>query len=130
MGNRTTIFVNALCIIALAVGLAGCGGGGSSHESGMSGVVINEVVGGAPGNSPRDYPGSDATVTVRALTGGPEIAHQSTDKDGRFQIDLPPGTYQVTAARTDDPYFNVEQSVIVASGTYAQVTLKIVQAVP
>jgi hypothetical protein len=63
-----------------------------------------------------------ATVTVD--TGG----STTTDALGRYHIDLPPGTYQVTAAATG--YVSSSGTAVISGGSYATVDFNLAQTPP
>ena len=75
----------------LAAGIAaliGCGGNPGYHQT-VPGKFVR-VGGPAPG-SPFPLPG---TITARAATG--ETFTATANRDGRFKLSLPPGSYRVT----------------------------------
>jgi hypothetical protein len=100
--NEGTTVRRTLTAAAVVLALAACGG-----ETGPSGVegVLRQIGGPAPGF---DRP-TAGTVTVYPDTGegdgqliveliGVEpVARFGTDSTGEFRIDLPPGTYLLTA---------------------------------
>ena len=80
------------CVIAVAVAsmaiFSGCSGQPDPHQT-VTGLLVR-VGGPAPG-SPVPLPG---TVVARNATG--DKFSTTTGKDGRFQLSLPPGTYELT----------------------------------
>ena len=80
------------CVIAAAVAsvsiLVGCSGQSGPHHT-VTGLLVR-VGGPAPG-SPVPLPG-----TVVAWNAAGEQFTNTTGKNGRFQLSLPPGTYRLT----------------------------------
>jgi hypothetical protein len=76
---------------------------------------------------PNERPLPDAIITVQPEGGGAEIARQRTDKDGKFQIILPPGTYLLVPL-APDPNARLprgeRQTVKVASGKFTEVVVR------
>ena len=80
---------NAVAVLTVGITvLVGCGGGPGGQQ-GVPGTFVR-VGGPAPG-SPVPLPG---TVTARTATGQTFTA--TADRNGRFTLSLPPGSYQVT----------------------------------
>jgi Carboxypeptidase regulatory-like domain len=94
----------------------------STGHSGIAGVVVAgpqcpaEVIGHPCPPKP-----ISATVTVTGPSG--EVTTFTSDADGRFRIDLPPGTYELTTQGGNHPQLLQPVKVTVAAGTYTRVRL-------
>jgi hypothetical protein len=89
--------------MVLVVGLAStaCSNGGGGRSSGIVGTVrAGPMCPVERADSP--CPPGIWTGTVRASSGGTSY-EDVTDSQGRFAIDLPPGTYEVVAVTTVGP---------------------------
>ena len=63
---------------------------------------------------------------VRATAADGSTTTATTDPQGRFTMDLVPGTYTVAAVTTDGgPPTAVPMTVVVRAGTYVRVTLEV-----
>ena len=96
-----------------------------------SGIVGESVIGPtrpairADGGSPDQVP-YPTTLLVLAATDRHPVARVRTGPDGRFQVDLPPGEYLVTAASAEGrAYPRVqEEPVRVSAGNVAKITVR------
>lgn len=138
-----TFFSTARVILAVfsVALLAGCGGGSTLSGSGIRGVTMRHVVGGAINtttgqsaiNEEVAYPG--AIITIQPAGGGTEIARTTSDSNGDFQITLPPGSYLMVPLLPDgtlssqitDPS---SSTVAVTANTYTLETVVYTQDVP
>jgi hypothetical protein len=70
----------------------------AGHRSGIAGQAVILVCGGASAGSQgcRRHPVT-ATIAVRRMPSQRHITTVRTDAAGRFQVDLPPGVYQLQA---------------------------------
>ena len=69
---------------------------------------------------PRPFDG-----TVRATGTGGEVAEARTDSEGRFVLDLKPGTYTVIPVTPTPPFPSASPvTVVVTAGGYTRVTLQ------
>lgn len=67
-----------------------------------------------------------AGVTVRATSGGDTVATTRSDEQGRFTLDLVPGTYAVQAVPEDDPARSAEPiEVTVEADETVEVTVPV-----
>ena len=113
--------------LALAVVVAACGG--EAAPSGVEGV-LHQVGGPAPGfdrptaGTVTVYPdtGEGEGQLIVELTGGEPVARFGTDSTGEFRIDLPPGTYLLTAVFVQG-YPCSAQRVEVEAGQYPDITV-------
>jgi hypothetical protein len=103
-------------------------GGPQPQPSGIRGVAMAGPIFPVeqPG-VPNTRPLPNALITVQPGGGGPEIARQRTDANGRFQIGLPAGTYQIVPLPPDPgavlPYGS-PQMVTVPSGRYVDLVIQ------
>lgn len=94
----------------------------STGHSGITGVVVAgpqcpvEVIGHPCPPLP-----ISATVIVTDPLG--EVTTFTSDADGQFRIDLPPGTYELTTPSGNHPQLLQPVNVTVAAGTYTRVRL-------
>jgi hypothetical protein len=95
--------------------------------TGIAGVVVEGPISlvirrGVPNTRP--VPG--AVISVQLTSGGPEIARQKADSQGKFQLALEPGVYFVVAI-SPQPWLalprGIPQIVVVAKGHVSDVTL-------
>ena len=71
------------------------------------------------------WPSSNVTVVAhKGEVDGPVVAQAVADHDGRFRIDLPPGTYTLVQAEVAGR----PETITVHAGKYVRITLW--QAVP
>ena len=87
-------------MVAALVLLAGCGGDQSSDRSSdraeLSGLVMIGPTGGpCKANEPCSRPADD--VELEFVRSGQVIASVTTDEQGRYEVQLEPGTYLVRA---------------------------------
>lgn len=114
----------ALVLVALAV--ASCGGNGSGD--GTSGIRGQALAGP---QCPVEVQGSpcppvpwEGTVVATDVDGGAEYTVE-TDADGRFELPLEPGTYEISVVSDSSPPFAKPQSVTVEPGSFAEVTVSV-----
>jgi Carboxypeptidase regulatory-like domain len=101
--------------VVLAMGLAtACSRGAGQPSSGIVGTVrAGPTCPVERADSP--CPPRAWTGTVRASAGGASYEAE-TDNQGRFAIDLPPGTYEIVAVTEGGPPTGVPTTVTVRGG--------------
>jgi hypothetical protein len=100
------------------------GGGGTSGIRGvaMAGPIFPVERPGVPNTRPL----ANAIITVQPDGGGPEIARQLTDANGRFEIPLAPGVYRLVPLPPDPTAAlprGEPQTVTVRAGAFTEVTV-------
>lgn len=113
-------------LVLVAVAAASCGGSGSGD--GTSGIRGQALAGP---QCPVEVQGSpcppipyEGTVVVTDVDGGAEYTVE-TDADGRFELPLEPGTYEISIVSDTSPPFAKPQSVTVEPGSFAEVTVSV-----
>lgn len=100
-----------------------------AKKTGIQGTLFIVTKGGSaqfepPQGPPRPFP--NCGIAVYSLKGGKRsekpIASLKTDKDGKFQVELPAGTYVVQAQYSPSPS---EQKVVVKGGELSEVKLTV-----
>ena len=113
----------------VAIALVACGApehlGSGDGSSGIRGRAL------AGPQCPVELAGSpcpdvawEGTVVVTDTSSGKEFTVES-DADGRFEIALAPGTYEVAIASDTGPPFAKPQTVHVAAGAFTRITLAV-----
>ena len=114
----------ALTLVAVAV--ASCGGAGSGDgTSGIRGQALagpqcSVEIAGSP-CPPLPYEG---TVIATDVESGAEY-DVATDAEGRFELSLEPGTYEVSIVSNSSPPFAKPQTVTVESGSFTAITVSV-----
>ena len=130
--NRSTIVLVPLAALLLALAaLPACGAStppspspSPSAESGVRGVA-KSAGGPSVDGTTNVWPSSNVTVVAHSgAVDGPVVAQAVADHDGRFRIDLPPGTYTLVQAEPASQ----PKTVTVHAGEYVRITLW--QAIP
>jgi hypothetical protein len=110
--------------VVLAIALAACGGDGARDTaSGIRGRALAgpqcpvEIV----GTPCPDEPWQGTVVAIEVQTGDRHTTE--SDADGRFELALGPGTYELTIASDGGPPTAKPQTVVVAAGAVTRVTL-------
>jgi hypothetical protein len=108
--------------VLVAVALAACGG--DSAGDGTSGIR-GQVLAGPQcpvemANSPCPDLPWDGTVVATDTSSGDEFT-ATTDTDGRFELSLAPGTYEVTIDAATSPPTAEPQTVTVEGGTFTEI---------
>ena len=127
LDEGTTVRRALTAAAAVVLALAACGG-----EAGPSGVegVLRRVGGPAPGvdrptaGTVTVYPdaGEGDGQLIVELTGVEPVARFGTDSTGEFRVDVPPGTYLLTAVFVQG-YPCLAQRVEVEAGQYPDITI-------
>ena len=128
--SRSAVVVVTLAVIVLALAtFSACGTStppspSPSPESGIRGTA-KSAGGPSVDGTTNVWPSSNVTVVAhKGEIGGPVEAQVVADHDGRFSMDLPPGTYTLVQADVAGQ----PKTVTVRAGEYAHITLW--QAVP
>lgn len=144
---RSRLLAPLATLLVIGALLAGCtsvGGGGTTGTTGViSGVVMaGPTCGAEPAGSPaacgpKPVAGktvniisvsATATVTISQPPSGPVIASATTDSQGRFSVNVPPGSYVVVVAPPSSG-FSMRQTnlplVAVAAGQTTSVTVEL-----
>lgn len=111
--------------VVLALVLAACGGGGGAEPgTGVEGIVS---VGPQCPVETADNPCPDLPFEgdVQATGSDGSITTVTTDPQGRFTMDLVPGSYTLAAVTESDggPPTSIPQTVVVEQGSYLQIRL-------
>ena len=113
-------------VLALVLGLTACGGGetgdGSSGIRGqaLAGPQCPVEVAGSP--CP-DAPWQGTVVAIDTSSG--DRYSVETDDEGRFELRLAPGSYEVTIDAETSPPSAKPQTVSVAAGAFTDVTVSV-----
>ena len=111
------MYARVIVAVLLVVALGGCASAGhgsnhnttTAHSGSVAGIV--RLYGGpatAHGQAMKGTP--ESGYEVRVMGGGHEIASSTSDKDGRFSINLPPGSYTLAGC-------GVTTAVVVRAGS-------------
>ena len=113
-------------LVLVAVAVASCGGNGSGD--GTSGIRGQALAGP---QCPVEVQGSpcppvpyEGTVVASDVDGGAEYTVE-TDADGRFELPLEPGTYEISIVSDSSPPFAKPQSVTVEPRSFAEVMVSV-----
>ena len=114
----------ALVLVAFA--LASCGGAGTGD--GTSGIRGQALAGP---QCPVEIQGSpcppvpyEGTVVATDVESGAEYT-VDTDADGRFELPLEPGTYEVSIVSETSPPFAKPQTVTVEPDSFTEITVSV-----
>jgi Carboxypeptidase regulatory-like domain len=115
-------------ILILAVALTACASnrGSSGSSSGVRGTVLAgpQCPVERAGSPCPDAPVADAEV--RAMQGGDVAGTDRTDADGRFEIALPPGRYEMTVHLGSGAFGSVKPvDVTVSADGFATANLSV-----
>jgi hypothetical protein len=113
-------------VVLVAVALASCGGAGAGDgSSGIRGQALAgpqcPVETQASPCPPVPYEG---TVIATDGESGAEYT-VDTDADGRFELSLEPGSYEVSIVSETSPPFAKSQTVTVEPGSYAEIVVSV-----
>jgi hypothetical protein len=113
--------------LLLVVVLAACGDGDGAGD-GASGIRGQALAGPQCPVEMADSPCPDlpwqGTVVATDTSSG-ETFTASTDADGRFELSLAPGTYEVTIDAASTPPTAEPLSVTVEEGSFAEIDLSV-----
>lgn len=115
-----------LLAFAFAIGLTACGG--DAPGDGASGIRGRALAGPqcpveVAGSPCPDAPWEGTVVAIDAASGDRHSVE--TDADGRFELALAPGTYEITIDVESSPPFAKPQSVSVEAGAFTDVTVAV-----
>jgi hypothetical protein len=71
----------------------------------IAGKVIYRKLGPLPNNTPRASDAAGVDITVEGFFGGGEVASDTTDANGMYAVDVPPGFYKVTVDDETSVFF-------------------------
>jgi hypothetical protein len=111
--------------VLVAVALAACGAGPGEGESGIRGrALAGPQCPVEMANSPcPDLPWEGTVVAIDTSTG--DRFTTSTDADGRFELPLAPGTYDVSIDAGSDLPSAKPQTVTVEGGAFAEIVVSV-----
>jgi hypothetical protein len=99
-------------LIILPLALSACARGASEISGGVTGVVRAGPT--CPVETPASpCPPATWTGTVRATSADGHVVESQTDADGRYTLQLPPGTYTVVAVTPAGPPTGVPADITV-----------------
>ena len=115
-------------VLLVAVALAASGGEGPGDEDRASGVGGRALAGPqcpveVEGSPCPDLPWQGVVVATDEASG--EETSVTTDTDGRFELALEPGTYEVTIDAGSAPPFAESQTVTVEAGSYTEIVVSV-----
>jgi hypothetical protein len=118
--------MHRLAPIFVALALAACGGSGSAD--GASGIRGQALAGPQcpveiEGSPCPDRPFQGTVIATDTATA--EEFTVETDAEGRFELALAPGTYEVSIVLDSQPPFAKPQTVEVESGTFTRITVEV-----
>ena len=115
-----------VALVPVAVAVASCGGAGTGD--GTSGIRGQALAGP---QCPVEIQGSpcppvpyEGTVVATEVESGAQHT-VNTGADGRFELPLKPGTYEVSILSDSSPPFAKPQSVTVEPGSFAEITVSV-----
>ena len=118
--------VKRFALVLVAVAVASCGGNGAGD--GTSGIRGQALAGP---QCPVEIQGSpcppvpyEGTVVATDVESGAEFT-ADTDADGRFELSLEPGTYEVSIVSDPSPPFAKPQTVTVEPGSLTEITVSV-----
>jgi hypothetical protein len=114
-----------LVTVIVALALAACGGEGEGDTSGIRGRAV------AGPQCPVEVEGSpcpdqpfQGTVIATDMASGNDFTVE-TDPEGRFELRLAPGTYEVSIVSGSPPPFAKPQTVEVQTGAFTVITVAV-----
>jgi hypothetical protein len=118
------LVATALAAVALALGACGAAGSGDG-SSGIRGRAL------AGPQCPVEIEGSpcpdrpfEGTIVARSVKTEDEFTIE-TDADGRFELALAPGAYEVSIESESQPPFAKPQTVQVEAGSFTTITVAV-----
>jgi Carboxypeptidase regulatory-like domain len=120
--------VKRIVLVLAVVTLAACGGEGDVGEDPTSGIRGRALSGPqcpveVQGSPCPDLPWQGTVVTVDVASG--EEATVTTDAEGRFELSLEPGTYEVSISSESSPPFAKPQTVTVEAGSFTEIVVSV-----
>lgn len=112
----------------VALALTSCGGDGAGAGGVTSGIRGQALSGPqcpveVQGSPCPDLP-YEGTVIVTGTESGEEFTVE-TDSEGRFELSLEPGTYEVSIVSETSPPFAKPQTVTVEPGAFAEIVVSV-----
>jgi hypothetical protein len=118
--------VKRFALVLVAVALASCAGAGAGD--GTSGIRGQALAGPQCPVETQDSPCPpvpyEGTVVATDVESGAEYT-VDTDTDGRFELPLEPGTYQVSIVSDPPPPFAKPQTVTVEPDSFTEITVSV-----
>jgi hypothetical protein len=120
--------VQRIVLVLVAIAVVACGADGEGSGDGTSGIRGRAVSGPqcpveVEGSPCPDLPYEGIVVATDAATG--DSFTVETDAEGRFELALAPGTYEVSIESESQPPFAKPQTVTVEQGAFAQITVSV-----
>jgi Carboxypeptidase regulatory-like domain len=114
-------------LVALALSLAACGQGEGAGD-GTSGIRGRAIAGPScpvevQGTPCPDRPYEGTVIATESTTG--EGFTVETDQDGRFELALAPGTYEVSIVSETQPPFAKPQTVTVDESAFTEIVVAV-----
>lgn len=112
--------------VLVALALAACGGeGGGDATSGIRGQALAgpQCPVEIEGSPCPDVPFEGTVIATEVATG--DASTVETDADGRFELSLPAGTYEVSIVSESSPPFAKPQTVEVEAGSFTSITVAV-----
>jgi hypothetical protein len=112
--------------LALLIAVAACGATtAGDHDSGIRGQALSgpQCPVEVEGSPCPDLPWQ-GTVVATDLTSDEEFL-VATDAEGRFELSLEPGTYEVSIAAGTSPPFAKPQAVTVEEGMFTEIVVSV-----
>jgi hypothetical protein len=114
-------------VIVVVLAAATCGGGERAGE-GTSGIRGQALAGPqcpveVAGSPCPELPYEGTVIAIDAESGDDFTI--DTDAEGRFELPLAPGTYEVSIASETTPPFAKPQTVTVAAGSFTEITIAV-----
>lgn len=118
----------ALALVLVALAVVACGADAEGSGDGTSGIRGRAVSGPqcpveVAGSPCPDRPYEGTVVATEADTG--DAFTVETDAEGRFELPLAPGTYQVSIEAESPPPFAKPQTVTVEHDAFTQITVTV-----
>jgi hypothetical protein len=118
--------VKRFALFLVALSLASCGGEGAGD--GTSGIRGRAVSGPqcpveVQGSPCPDLPWEGTVIATDPETD--EAFTAGTDSQGRFELSLEPGSYEVSIVSETSPPFAKPQTVIVEPGSFAEIVVSV-----
>jgi hypothetical protein len=116
-----------LLLVAITLSLGACGEGGGSGD-GASGIRGRAFAGPScpvevQGTPCPDQPYEGTVIATESTSG--EGFTVETDPDGRFELTLAPGTYEVSIVSETQPPFAKPQTVTVDEGAFTEIVVAV-----
>jgi hypothetical protein len=118
--------VKRIVLVLVVLAVAACGGNGSGD--GVSGIRGRALAGPRcpvemEGSRCPDLPYEGTIIAVETESGEDFTAR--TDAQGRFELPLEPGSYEVSIVSPSSPPFAKPQTVHVEPGSFTRITVSV-----